>query len=1149
MIQLCKLNKDKLSDILACTLFIVLFLVMYNDVLLFNEPFMAVNTTVPTSDLNYYFVGLSSNWWPGHLGLPNPGAGLSNVLFLSLELVSGMNTILVEKLLLSYMLVAAFSMYYFLGNHFKFSRPARFVAALIFAFGPSTVWDFTDFLLWGYAVLPIVFNYMFNLFDNEQLRIRDIVIFSMSLAFAIEFTPQILPVFLLSFFIFLLTRLFASSEKMKFLGTALKRFVPSSLIFLALSFQTVLGLVVFVLPSGGFVPAGDVTFYYSDLSFLNAFRIIGGDFLSMTYQYPNPIGFALPILAFSSLLFVKKNRKYLNLIAFSILIVILIWIAYSLKEGLPWVVWFNEHTPFLKPLMAAQRLLYLITFSYSCMIGVAAHEMIKGIQSIRFPKLKNKGMRLLKFKNGAVVAIVSALILSANFVYSPHFDSNMHEYLYYPLPSSHATIDSWLESQNESEFFRVLLLPATPDYAPRLNQLSKGSLGIGQSIAVSYVDFVYTAFVEGSTDNIGSLLASAGVKYVIVNLESPEYGRFNDLITLWSRKGEIREEVDILLGDPSNFVTFLDKQQDLERIVTDDKFVVYINKMFVPHLSVYQNATFVFGSMDSILMLGELLGFEINHTLPVLVYQNALDTINLSKAFPTLYFSNTDLKELTALFSLPKYGINPSMAGLQQGWTLLASNSSLFSYGDSYIMTSIPRSLELNFTAEASSAYHVWIRVLFAPQASMLKVEADNHTMSQLQCSAPNSMFQWVDAGSINLVAGDHTLNFTSYGFNAVDYIVVVPSSVMQDFTAQAMDITSEAQTLFLLDFQKSAMNVTMPSGEYRIALKNPAPVVVSPEMGVIDFDSTQKFVLSKDNFKPAHNPPHWDFDNANYYFYTKNGDYIDVEFNGSASAYISIAYNVTDISQWHAENQVLLLEPQVVDNQTFRFEIPANSVFQPVINAYNPDMNQNTSDTLTEIILKHAVDSVSPVLSVDDINVTGPGILIENESWIQYGPVNLTSGEHQVTLFQPFQANQPIAIYNFSNLTSALVQNANINYKKEMESWTKYYVDVNTDRPLFLSLAESYHQNWVAYTDDGQQLDHFVASMYTNGFILNGTNSNSVRVTIEFEPIWQNQINSIQELSWIMAAVFLFSLPIADRLKHKIRFTRLTFLKRQTTD
>jgi hypothetical protein len=1007
------------------------------------------------------------------------------------------------------------------------------------------VTDFTDITFWGYAALPIVFNYALNLLDHRKARIRDVLVFSLALAFTTEFAPQIVPVIALSFLIFFFTRLITAKGKAKYFVTTLERFAPSIALFAALSFQTLRGIIIFVLGGGGLsYSSGSTTvFYYSSENFVNTFRIIGGDYLSMVYQYPNIIGFVIPILAFASLLLVRKRKPSLNLIALSFLVLSILGLAYSIKENQSWVVWLNEHTPLLKVMIAPQRPLYLVSFAYSCMIGVTAHEVMGRLQAIKLPTWKKfHGSHVIK-RDAIIVILVSSLILSVNFLYSPYFDTYIQGSMYYSLPSSYNEIQSWLSSNDPSGNYRVLIVPTFSDFPPSLDQFSEGSLGAGQAVANSYVNFVYDAFVQGETQNIGSLLALASVKYVIVNLEPPDLGHFEDLDTRYSRTGSIRVENGLLIGDASNYVKFLDEQKDLERVATEKNFVVYLNKMVVSSLVAYPNQAFILGSMDALYALTELPNFAANSTLPILGYQNAGEAQELAEASSAIIFSNSSFNELQMLLCVPKYGISLSSSGLQQGWTLVPANSSCFSYGDGYVLIDASRNLTTNFKIDTESTYQLWFRVLFAPSASDLGILIDDQNLTTLKAYAPSNLgFQWVNAGSVDLTPGVHTLKLTSYGFNAVDEAVIIPSPIMQEINVSATNMVKNAQTLFIEDFHASTFNVTTPVGEFWIALKQPTPISVTQTMGLIDFDTTQSFIISREGFKPAHNPPSYDFDNANYYFHTAKSGWVKFSFNGSGL--VTIAINTPDMApgeQKYPQQIPLPMSgvnsvPAIVNNTDVYIDMPAGSTFQPVVYAYNPEMNLNVPDNLTEISVQSYVEAGSPAFAVDSVNITEPAISIANGTWLQYGPMQLTSGEHQIDLYQPSQAQQPTAIYNTANLTDIFnYQDARVSYEVTEESAANYYADVSSNKPVFLALTESYHANWAAYAD-GQQLTHFVALTYANGFILNETGSNSVGVTIEFKPTYQNLINYFQESMWVVVTLSLICLPIANKIRRKMK-------------
>ena len=1152
--------RSKFYDFIACAIFIVVFIIAYRDILFLNVPFMGINFIVPPANMDYYLVGLFSNWFPGSLGFPSQPA-LPSALYFIFAIITGNNPILISKLLLCYIPIAAISMYFFLSNHFGVSRPARFVAAMLFAFSPSVVFDFTDILLWGYATLPLVFNYMLNLLNDKKARILDIMLFSMTLAFIIEFLSMILPILTLTFIIFIIMHLISAKEKVKYFITVIKRFAPSIALFVILSFQLVRGIIVYLLGGGGLVTYQNPVFYYSREDFINTFRIIGGDHLSMVYQYHNIAGFILPILAFTPLLLIRRRKPSLNIIAMSLTVLSILWLAYSIKEYLPWVAWLNEHTSLLYPMIAPQRILYLVSFSYSCMIAVTTHEAIRLAQAIKpstlrlipkyhlqqaksvdtvSPITSKKDNRFKVIKKEMIVIVLLSLILLVNFYYSPYFDTYTQRSLYYPLPSSYYEILSWLSSNAPNNNYRVLIVPVLEDFPQGLNYFGGGSIGIGQTISTPYINFIYNAFVQGQTQNLGSLLAYSGVKYIIVNLEPPDLGHYVDLITRYSRTGPIRIESGTLLGNASNYIKFLDKQIDLERILTGKNFIVYLNKVSNPLLAVYPNSLFILGSMDSLNTLVMMPNFNVSSMLPILGYQNIANAQQLIKATQSIVFSNTDYNELLMLLALPKFGMNFSKIGLQQGWIVMSTNSSYFSYGDGYIMTYKPLNLTINFKTNIDSTYEVWLRVLFISDADNLKVLIDNQNLRTFKPYAPNDLgFQWVYVGSMNLNAGTHTLKLISYGFNAIDEAVIIPSTIMKEINATAMNIVNDANILFLQNTHSLMVNVTTPAGEYWIALKKPVPLLVTPEMGMINFDITDKFILTRENFKPTHDPPIFDFDNANYYFQTTKGEWVKFTFRGSGLVAIWVHTPDMEPGQQKLASQLLLpiigvkSFPAIVNNTDIYIYMPAGSTFQPVVYSYDPEMNQNIPDKLNEITIEHFTEHDSPVLAVDGKNVTASsGSNIENGTWIQYGPFQFTAGKHKITLYQPFQAYQPIAIYNIANLSDIFSSpSMNIHYNVTKVSETKYYVSISSNKPVFLVLSQSYNPNWVASSDD-QEFSHFIASFFANGFYINKTGTYTVK--IEFKPTLQNIVNFVQEVAWIFVCLSLILYPVTARIIRK---------------
>jgi len=1015
-------KKEFAFDICACLGFIVFYITAYRDMLFQKSLLWALNLVpLPTLNARFYIPG-QFYWFPGNIGSPAQ-PNIANWLPYVFVMISGGDLVLAEKFLISTSLVSCFTMYFFLSNHFKGSRLARFSAALIFGFGPAMVLDFTDVTLWGYAAVPIVFNYMLNILEGKR-KIKDILLLGLSLSFMTAFLPQILLLIFISFLIFLVVRMLPLAEKLKYFRKVAVSFSLAVLVLVVTSPYLISGayqLMVHLgwIPASGIVSplnlssSSQPSLYfatYSNQEIVNTIRLIGG---SPGNHLPDGswIGFVLPILAFASLLLVQKGKKMLNLLALTLVSLFTITIIYGIHLQAGWALWLLYKTP-ISLWYYPERPLYIVTFAYSVMISVTIERLLSDMYHFRFSDYFRQADSILRRNLRKIFSIlIVALLLTSVFLFAPVFNEQLHQERYNPLPQVYSNIQNWLNSHNDGENYRVMFLP-TDSFSLILGDpdVFEYATGYASSLTQSYVDFVYNQLVTCGTHNLGSILAPASVKYIILATLNPN--------TLWNGtsalaaplqpdlSGPVRYSSGGVQGDPVDIEKILNEQNDLTLVHVDKDFRVYENIMYSPKISVFSNALYIVGSEDALSVLPRIPDFSANKDMLIFAYQNPSLAKELPEACSSILFFNADVSDYANMLS--------SSVGVR-------------------------------------TAYE------------------------------------------------------------------------------DAMNIVSSKKQLYLFvqDSPTFSRSVTIPSGQWWVALRAPEPVMVNPSMGIIDLNQGQTFLITKENFKPAHNPPSYDFDLANYYFYTSTGGNYTMTIKGSGALWAYVAYNSTIANIAKAPFNYVDLP----DNGTFTINLPPNTIFQPIVNAYNPAMGHNITDNIDELTIENKLAGENSILTVDGANTTSAQTS-EANGWREFSPLNLSSGTHNLTISNGMP-NGLVAIYNTDNLAEIFDANASVGYEFSKLSETSYSVNVNADVPVFLSLSESYHPNWDA-SSGTQKLVHFTAFSYSNGFYLNKTGV--VDVTVNYEPPLLNQVYVAQQILFAATGLFAVALSIAPRIRRKIK-------------
>jgi len=1004
-------RRDFYKDLLALSVFIIFYIIAYRDIVFQQSRFFALNLSpLPTTNPRYYIPG-QLYWYPGNLGCPAQ-PNIAYWLQYVFVIISGGDLVLAEKLLASTPLFSCFTMYFFLSNHFPGSRLARFSASLIYGLGPATILNFADFLHWGYVTIPLVFNYILNILEGKR-GIRNILLLGLLLSITTSFLPQILSLILLSTLIFLLVYTLADNRGLAY--------------FKGTSFQFILAMLVFIvtcpylisggsrlLESLGFIspvektltplPVPLFTYTYSNQEIANTIRLIGG---APSNHLPegNPLGFILPIAAFCSLLLPHTKKRYLNLLPLSLISLIIITVIYGIHLQAGWAMWLLNYTParfFFYP----ERPLYIVTFAYAVVISAT----IEGLMQIYInSNFKHDGKILRSLPNSISKSIFSILlillILSCTFTFAPVFNVEIHQERYCPLPQIYSSVQGWLSSlKEEAGMYRVMFLPT--DYFSLIlgnPDVFEYTPGFATRYTSNYVDFVYNQLVKGSTHNLGSLLAPASVKYVILATPDPStLWRGTKVMRAplhptWDLSGHPRYTSEGVQGNPLEFARILDAQDDLKLIYLNEDFRVYENMAYLPEISAFSSALYVVGSEELLSALPKMTNFSINNTLLVFAYQNPNLVKELSSAsFPILFF-NSDIKNYTSISSL----------SMEEAMSVIGSKKQL------YIFTQ------------------------------------DQPTFTHL---------------------------------------------------------------------------IPIPSGQWHIAVKMPEPIVVDPSMSIIDLDKAQTFIITRENL-PAHKPPIYDLNLANYYFYTSIGGNFTITIKGSGALWAYISFNVTKENIAQKQKRV-----DLPGSGTLTITLPPKSSFAPIINAYNPSISQKIPNNITEIIIKRQADSEYPILSIDDMTV--PFKNSSTDGWIIYEPIHLYSGTHNLTITNSFQGSL-IAIYNVNDVAE-IFKYTNVNYEFHKISDTEYIVKLKASSDVFLSLSESYHQGWSAYMD-GEKLTHFIAFSYSNGFYVNNSGAGELNIRITYEPPLLNHIYIVQQILFATIGLFLVASTIVRSTKYKV--------------
>ncbi|MDI6892100.1 MAG: hypothetical protein QMD08_03780 [Actinomycetota bacterium] len=604
---------NKLHFFLFLFLFMALFIFAYRNLLSVGMMAFGDLASFPNQMSKIYFESFFSSWQPRGLG--NNDQQLPGLFFLALlASILRDNALLVQKIFyFSLLPLAGIAMYIFL-RRFLNSYFAKFLASFIYTINPVTIGQFSGGgpgILCSYAVLPLLLLFLFNILEREEGRLHNLLLFTLFFALAssfnIQFPLMIVPLIAVPLFINILAK-----KNLKYGLKTVLLFVVSYVICFLLMSPGVLpflkGSADVILPVE--ILLADVKSTYSLLNIPNLLRLSGNvgafDWWLGYGDSPawNIFGFILPALAFLPLLFKFGKQRSRYVIIFSVLassIILFCWLTHHrLTLGL-----FREF-PFLFVFRNPVKLMIFLPLAYSPLIGITIDRLQEWASTHRANS---------KILVGYIVVISSIAIYCW-----PFFTGDLGQSKFrgdsFIVPSVYHEVGEWIEKHRKKEgFFRTLLLPYDHETELSGDLIDRYSFTRPAGVAAvnlpnnDYIKFTLDSLCNEQTNNIGTLLAPASVKYTIVNLAS-------------SQKGAPTLNGFFPSGDPENFIKILNKQKDLRLVDQQENFLVYENKEFLPHITAYDRALFIpvtnsTSRLSLMMRLFRTPGFEIGRQLLV----------------------------------------------------------------------------------------------------------------------------------------------------------------------------------------------------------------------------------------------------------------------------------------------------------------------------------------------------------------------------------------------------------------------------------------------------------------------------------------------------------------------------------------------------
>lgn len=326
-----------------------------------------------------------SSWINNNLGYFGSSieSGFFNGLLL---LIVGNDSILAQKIyFLSLMPLASITMFIFL-TYYIGSRFGRFLMSFVYGVNPLTIGLFFGGspMLVPYALLPLMLMFLLNFFEKKRGQVRNILVFTLILAFSSSYNVQT-PVFVLPFIIVILLVNLAMKKSLKPVIKTISMLLVSSGLFLLLTIPStsIYAASVFDYYFGS-VP-GSINYYgVAPKQAENLIEGVRNDFTYHTFDFLNLCIFLTAIPAFFTLFVKNKFRlKYILSLLLLLSAVVLFW-TLGLKDS---TLWLYEEIPLLFAINTI-KLKMIMTQAYILIIAFLIDEaQEKGIIGLTYRRI------------------------------------------------------------------------------------------------------------------------------------------------------------------------------------------------------------------------------------------------------------------------------------------------------------------------------------------------------------------------------------------------------------------------------------------------------------------------------------------------------------------------------------------------------------------------------------------------------------------------------------------------------------------------------------------------------------------------------------------------------------------------------------------
>lgn len=668
------------------------------------------------------------------------------------------------------------------------------------------------------------------------------------------------------------------------------------------------------------------------------------------------------------------------------------------------------------------------------------------------------------------------------------------------------------------------------------------------------------------------------------------YNRFAELLGIFNVKYVINHQ-DTIGSDDKYVYEFLEDNPILKPVYNNDFLYVFENKYFQPYVRTLNKAVVCISNLRALDLSSTISTFNISNLAVIFPEQLpglGMDALKHLTNNDLLLFVNKPFTDLLFNSLSGEYIYSPSsyLRGNVQ-WRVEDRGDVMnyeFDYGKGYVYSLEKRPFSFEIDIKESCQYEAWARVL-GWQGLTLLINDFNRTVAG---GLESEGFTWVKLGELMLNEGNHELTIINDGgWGNINLIAVVPVEELENKREVLLDYLNESNTRIVNIFdekflgQKKSDIISFQESFDDISEETP-PWFFSGNWTIADVDGNK--VLSQLNetsestwIRVGNNLTMMDgFFEVDIKL--KSGSVVGLTREQQQGQSYIFAYTgqdekliiwkvieqdiiklgeadfIMDIDRWY--NWRLEFQgPQIslyvngtcyidtVDNkppyeygQISLHTSSAKADFDNV-KYWSPSLSKNLltfKDTEYILALSTVAGSTDGDLT---INIDGVEYFLNSDigsddsKWRYTPPINLTQGQHRITVFLPygvkisklvcFSISKNEELMTVDDIFRGETMNPIVEYEKlEAEEYT---VRVNASSPFILAFSETYHGLWHAYTDD-YEYQKFPLYSQINGFFINKTGSFTIK--IEFLPSRAHYlgeaITTLTLLSMFISYIFL---------------------------